>query len=88
MLTLLLLGMSLIIFAQHEHHKMPAKQDSTAKAKKKTPMAKDTMPMQHMHGEQAINMDTGMHPNGCSHDACILTELTNEPKWFRNRLVT
>jgi hypothetical protein len=61
-LTLVLLGMSLSIFAQHEHHKMPAKQDSTAKAKKKTPMAKDTMPMQHRHGDHAMNMDTGMHP--------------------------
>jgi len=71
MLTLVLLGMSLSLFAQHEHHKMPAKQDSTVKAKIKAPGAKtkapkkDTMSVQHMHdmhGDHAMNMDTGMHP--------------------------
>lgn len=64
MLALVLLGMSLSIYAQHEHHNMPAKKDSTAKVKK-TPKAKaskkDTIPMQHMHGDQAMNMDSGMH---------------------------
>ena len=33
-LTIVLLGMSLSVLAQHEHHKMPAKQDSAVKQKK------------------------------------------------------
>ncbi len=71
-LTIVLFGMSLSLLAQHEHHKMPAKQDSTVKQKKttkpktKAPKTKapkkDTMDMQHMHGDHAMKMDTGMHP--------------------------
>jgi hypothetical protein len=68
MLVLVLMGMSSTIYAQHEHRKMPAKQDSTPKAKKKTPGAKakapqkDTMNRMQMHGDHAMSMDTGMHP--------------------------
>lgn len=68
MLILVLMGMSLSIYAQHEQHKMPAKQDSKAKAKKKTPRAKaktpkrDTMDIRQMHSDHAMSMDTGMHP--------------------------
>ncbi|WP_208419960.1 hypothetical protein [Paraflavitalea devenefica] len=55
--------------SQHEHHKTPTKQDSTAKAKKKAPRTqekvarKDTIPIQQqMHGDHAMNMDTSMRP--------------------------
>jgi hypothetical protein len=64
--VLVLLGMSLSVLAQHEHHNMPAKKDSTAKANKpartkaKAP-EKDTMPMYQMHGKHHMNMDSGMH---------------------------
>jgi hypothetical protein len=52
LLTLVSIGMFLSLFAQHEHHNMPA-----------TPK-KDTMNMHHMHGDHSMNMnmDTGMHP--------------------------
>jgi hypothetical protein len=48
MLAIVLPGMSLSAFAQHEQHKMPARQD--------------TMNMHDMHGDHNMNMDTGMHP--------------------------
>ncbi|MFL5746339.1 MAG: hypothetical protein ACJ751_16810 [Niastella sp.] len=48
LLAIVLLGISFSVVAQHEHHKMPAKQD--------------TMNMQQMHGDHGMNMDSGMHP--------------------------
>jgi hypothetical protein len=58
---------SLSVFAQHEHHNMPANKDSTSKTKKRTtkpapqPAGKNSMNMQEMHGDHDMNMDTGMH---------------------------
>ena len=52
LLTTVWLGLSVSVLAQHEHHKMPAKQEK--------PAPKDTMNMQ-MHGDHDMNMDTGMH---------------------------
>jgi hypothetical protein len=59
LLTSVLLGMSISVIAQHEHHKMRANQDSTAKKEKPAP--KDTMNMHQIHGDHGMNMDTGMH---------------------------
>lgn len=61
MLFFLLPGITTTALAQHEHHKMPAKQDSTAPKKKPAPQ-KDAMNMPHKHGDHGMNMDTGMHP--------------------------
>lgn len=64
---LVLLGLSISIYAQHEHHKTPARQDNPAKEKKNTPGTKampkkDTVTnMQHMHADHGMNMDTGIH---------------------------
>jgi hypothetical protein len=66
MLAFVVLGMSLSLSAQHEHHKAPARQDAPAK-QKKTPKPKakaakkDTIPQKQMHGDHAMHMDTGMH---------------------------
>lgn len=66
-ILILLYGFSVPAFTQHEHQNMPAKQDTAVKAKQKAPRArdnqtrKDTMNMQTMHDDHAMNMDTGMH---------------------------
>ena len=66
-ILLVLCGIGMSAIAQHEHHKMPTKQDSTIKAKKKTPKSKvkalknDTINMHQMHKDHSMDMDTGMH---------------------------
>jgi hypothetical protein len=62
LLATILLGTFISVLAQHEHHKMPAKQDAKAKKKTAKALPKDTMSMHSMHGDHTMNMDTGMHP--------------------------
>jgi hypothetical protein len=66
-LAVIMLGYTLSTHAQHEHHRMPAKQDSTAKLKKRPATKakqpkKDTLNRHQMHADHGMNMDTGMHP--------------------------
>jgi hypothetical protein len=58
--------LSLAVYSQHEHHKMPAKQDSSSKVKTKLEktaekvVKKDTMEMHQMHADHDMSMDS-MH---------------------------
>jgi hypothetical protein len=61
-----ILCLSLAVYSQHDHHQMPAKQD-TSKVNKKAPIKskrkpprKDSMNMEHMHDSQANAAGKGM----------------------------
>lgn len=62
-----MLWLSVSAYAQHEHHNMPAKQDTFPKATKKSDSMrmksaeKDSMMMHQMHGGHDMEMDTSMH---------------------------